>query len=709
MSVLKNMEYLVRPRTIAMVGATEKNIGRATFENMQRLQYKGKVYFVHPKRDEVMGQKTYRTLADIPDEVDCCVLVLRASLIPDAVTEMKEKGVKAAIIFASGFSEMGEEGRILQDEVSRRLREAEIAACGANCLGLINLVDDIPLYSAPIDAVNPHGPIGMVAHSGSACIGMSSANRGTGYSYLISCGNEAGIHVPEYYEFMMSDPSTKVMAGFLETVRYPDEMARVGRMSVECGKPIVILRTGRSAIGQKAAAAHSGALASTSTIVEAFYKKNYFLTVNSFDDQAEALELLSYLKDVDLVSNKIGCTTISGGQLGFTCDVAEDVGLEFANIGKATVERLKKVLPDFATATNPLDVTTALFDPEAYKECVRAIADDPETGLILICQDAESRMAEGEKALYNSIATAMVELQKELTKPIIFYSPVSDGFYPEFKAILKDGGIPLLQGAHPALNAVKLLIEWSNMKKAVREEKEAAEKTMVLTASKLLTGAAQNVLSERESKAVFVEYGLSVAKDVLTASVDDAIQAAEDMDYPVVLKVDSPDIMHKTEAGIVALNIQSAEELKAAYEKILANAAAYRADAKIQGVSVQEMVPKGIEVLVGAKNDPKFGPSVMVGVGGIFVEIFKDFSLELASISKKRAVEMIERLKAQKLFHGARGAAEADVDALAEFICRFSDMVIANQDKIAEVDVNPVIVLPKGQGVKAVDGLIVLK
>ena len=706
MSIIENMEYLVRPRTVAMVGATEKNIGRATYENMQRLNYSGKVYFVHPKHEEILGHKTYKRLADIPDEVDCAVLVLRASLIPDAVTEMKEKGVKSAIIFASGFSEMGEEGRRLQEEVSRRLREAQIAACGANCLGLINLADNIPLYSAPIDAVNPKGPIGMVAHSGSACIGMSSANRGTGYAYLISCGNEAGLRVPEYYEFMMNEPSVKVMAGFLETVRYPEQMAKVGRMSVENSKPIVILYTGRSATGQKAAAAHSGALASGAAMVEAFYRKNHFLTVKSFDEQAEALELLSYLKDVELTSDKIGCTTISGGQLGFTCDVAEDIGLQFANVGEKTIDRLKKVLPDFATATNPLDVTTALFDPEAYKECVRAIADDPETGLVLICQDAESIMAEGEKALYNSIATAMVELQKELSKPIIFYSPVSDGFYPEFRAILKEGGVPLLQGAHPALNAVKLLIEWSNAKKAIRTEKTAE---ITAAPSRLLAEADKKALSERESKAVFAEYGLPVAADVLTSTVDDAVTAADKMGYPVVLKVDSPDIMHKTEAGIVALNIGSAEKLREAYARILSNAKAYNASAKIQGVSVQEMVPKGIEVLVGAKNDPKFGPSVMVGVGGIFVEIFKDVSLELAPVSKAKAVEMIENLKARKLFHGARGTAEADVEALADFVCKFSEMVVANSDHIAEVDVNPVIVLPKGQGVKAVDGLIVLK
>lgn len=707
MSIVENIQYLVRPKTIAMVGATENNIGKATYENLQRLQYTGNIYCVHPKRETVFGVKAYKTLADVPSEIDCCVLVLRSTLIPGAIAEMKEKGVKAAIIFASGFSEMGEEGQKLQAEVSHLLREADIAACGANCLGLINLVDNIPLYSAPIDAENLRGPVGMVAHSGSACIGMMSANRGTGYSYLVSCGNEAGVQIPEYFEFMLSDPDTKVLAGYVEAIRNPEAMAAVARKSVEQSKPIVIMNTGRSAIGQKTASAHSGALASASVIVEAFCRKHHILTVKSFDEQAEALELFSYLKDVELTSDKIGCTAISGGQLGFTCDVAEDVGLTFADIGQAAVERLKKVLPDFATAGNPLDVTTALFDPEAYKECVRAIADDPETGLILVCQDAESLMAEGEKGLYNAIAAAMVEVQQEISKPIIVFSPISDGFYPEFKAILKAGNIPLLQGAHSALNAVKLLIQWSNAKKAMREEQEAG--AAAACERKAVALPKKKSLSERESKGVFAWYGLSVAEDVMAFSLADAVAAAEEMGYPVVLKVDSPDIMHKTEAGIVALNVSSTAELSVEYERILKNANTYDANARILGVSVQEMVPKGIEVLVGAKNDPRFGPAIMVGIGGIFVEIFKDFSLELTPVDKKTAIQMMEQLKARELFYGARGAAPADVDALAEFICKFSNMVMANRDQIAEVDINPVIVLPQGQGVKAVDGLIVLK
>ena len=706
MSVVENIEYLVRPRSIAFVGATEKNIGNMTYNNLMRLGYQGKVFFVHPKRDEVLGNKAYRTIADIPDEVDCCVLVLRASLIPGYIPEMKAKGAKAAVIFASGFSEMGAEGRKLENEVASLLAESEIAACGANCLGLINLVDNIPLYSAPIDAENCRGPICMVAHSGSACIGMMSTNRGTGYSYLISCGNEAGVKVPQYYDFMMNDASTKVLAGYLEAIRNPEMMAEVAKKSVEYNKPIVLMLTGRSAIGQRTASAHSGALASSSVVVEAFCRRNHILTVKSFDEQAETLELLSKLKDYELVSDKIGCTAISGGQLGFTCDVAADEGVEFAQISQASKDRLRAVLPDFATANNPLDVTTALFDPEAYKECVRAIADDPETGLILVCQDAESNMAQDEKALYNAIATAMVEVQKEISKPIIVFSPISDGFYPEFAAILKEGNIPLLQGAHSAMRAVKLLIQWDKYRKEYKAEK--ADNVQICDV-KPCEFPAVKALSERESKDILAQYGLPVAKNILAKSADEAVAAAEAAGYPVVMKVDSPDIMHKTEAKAVVVGVKDAAGVKKAFEDIMANSKAYAPNAVINGVAVQEMVPYGLEVMVGAKNDPKFGPTVMVGIGGIFVEVFKDFSLEIAPVSETTARAMIENLKGAKLFHGARGAAEADVDALVDFIVKFSRMVYANRDRISEVDVNPVIVLPKGQGCKAVDGLIVLK
>ena len=702
MNAINNIKYLLSPKTIAILGCSETNPGGATLKNLLNLGYKGEIYPVHPKKEEVMGIKCYKSLEDIGKEVDCCVVSLRASLIPQTIEDMKKCGAKAAVVFASGFSETGDEGRRLQAEVSKQIEEAGIAVCGANCLGLINLTDNIPLYSAPIDAENENGPIGMVAHSGSACIAMMSAARGTGYSYLISCGNEAGLGVQDYFEYMLEDDSTKILAGYLEAVRSPEKLARVADMAVQKGKPIVVFKTGRSEIGQKTASAHSGALASPTAIVDAYFKKNNILTAKSFDELAEACELLSKLKDWDLETDKIACTAISGGQLGFTSDVASEEAVEFGQIGEEAKAKIRAVLPDFATANNPLDVTTALFDPPAYKECIRAMAGDPSIGLILICQDAEAGMAVDESKLYCSIAQAIVEVHQEISKPIAVFSPISAGFDKPFAKILRDGNIPLLQGAHESLHAVKLLIDWDKIKKNYGKKAE-------ITEQKKLDFNGSRVLSERQSKAQFEKFGLSVAKDILVQTKDEAVKAADEIGYPVIIKVDSPDILHKTEAGIVKLNIKNEAELTEAYDAVIANTKSYNADARISGVSVQEMVESGVEMLIGAKNDPSFGPSVMVGLGGIFVEVFKDFSLSLAPVNRAEALEMINSLKGSKLLYGARGAKEADTEALADFIVKFSQMVAANRDTFAEIDINPVIVLEKGKGVKAVDGLIISK
>ncbi|WP_317855206.1 acetate--CoA ligase family protein [Chakrabartyella piscis] len=706
MKPIDNMQYLLNPKSIAILGCSEHNPGGLTLQNLIDFEFQGGLYPVHPKKTSILGLEAYPSLTAIPYDVECCVISLRSTLILPTIEEMKAKGVKAAVIFASGFSETGAEGIALEKEVARSLEENGIACCGANCLGLINMQTGIPLYSAPLDNVHTAGPIGMVAHSGSACIAMSSAGRGTGYSYLISCGNEAGLGVEDYFEYMLDDCGTQVLAGYLEAVRNPEAMAKVAAMSVEKKKPIVVFKTGRSEIGQKTAAAHSGALASSTAVIDAYFAKNGMLTVNSFDELAETCELLSKLREVELTTNKIACTAISGGQLGFTCDVAAEIGVSFGEINEGTKERIRAVLPDFATAANPLDVTTALFDTDAYKECIRALADDPEVGLILVCQDAEAAMAKAESALYCTVAKAIAEVQTEISKPVVVFSPISAGFDANFAQVLKDGNIPLLQGAHESLKAIKLLVDWSNIQKAAKADGEEIPTSGV---SPVVFADGVTSMSEGESKAVFTKYGLSVAQDELVQTKEEAIQAAEKMGYPVVLKVDSPDILHKTEAGIVALDIANKEAVAEAYDLIMNRAKAYKADAKITGISVQEMVDKGVEMLVGAKNDPHYGATIMVGIGGIFVEIFKDFSLSLAPVSKTEALAMIDRLKGAKLLYGARGAKVADVDALADFLCKFSVMAAENADTIGEMDINPVIVLEQGKGVKAVDGLIVKK
>jgi acyl-CoA synthetase (NDP forming) len=698
-----NIQYLMRPSSIALLGCSESNVGGQTLKNLLSNGYQGKLYPVHPKHETVCGVACYKSLMEIPDDVDCCLVALRSTLCEGAVDEMKEKGVKAAVFLASGFSEVGKEGRELQKRLTEKLRESGIAACGPNCLGFINFHDNVLLYSAATDISSLKGPIGLVSHSGSICIAFQSAHRGAGFSYNISCGNEAGLSVPDYFRAMIEDEHTEIIVGFLEAIRDPEGLKEVAKLAVERNKPIIILKVGRSEVAQKTASAHSGALASPANVSDAFFRQNHILQVNSFDELNETCELLLKLKNIPLAGPaKVSMTAISGGQLGFCSDVAAEQGLTFANIGEEAKGRIRAALPDFATAKNPLDVTTALFDTDAYQECVRALAADEETGLIMICQDCEANMCADEIGLYRHIVQALCKVRDEIDKPMAVFSPLSSGLVQEYADTFAEHGIPLLQGAHESMRAAALYFQWMQYRKEVAEElpAESGEKIP-------FEFGTDRSLSERASKALLSAYGIPVAADILAGSKEAAVAAAENIGYPVVMKIDSADILHKTEAKVVKLGVGSAEEAARVYDELMANAHAYNPKARINGVSVQEMVDKGVEVMLGMKSDPVFGPCVMVGIGGIFVEIFKDMSLRLAPVDKSTAMEMIQSLKGKKLLYGARGAEPADVDALCDTIVKFSRLAYDYQDRIAEMDINPIIVLADGKGVKAVDALVV--
>jgi acetate---CoA ligase (ADP-forming) len=701
----KTIQYLLNPRSIALLGCSENNVAGTTLLNLQTNGYAGKLYPVHPKNESVLGVKCYKSLMDIPDEVDVCVVGLRSTYVLATIEEMHKKGVKAAVIFASGFAETGAAGQALEKQVAEKLAEYGIAACGPNCLGLINVDAGVTLYSAPCNLKGVKGPIGLVSHSGSICIAFMSAARGSGFSYFVSCGNEAGLSVSDYFRAMIEDDNTQVIVGFLEAIRDPEGLKEVARLAVEKNKPIIILKVGRSEIAQKTASAHSGALASAADVTDAFFKQNHILQAKSFDEINEACELLLELKDQPIHDAfKVGMTAISGGQLGFCSDVAFEEGVEFGSISEKTVKRISSALPDFATAKNPLDVTTALFDTDAYKECVRALAADDSIGMVLVCQDTEEHMCADEIALYRHIVQALCEVRKEIDKPMAVFSPLSAGLVKEYPPTFAAAGIPLLQGAHESMHAVKLYFDWMRIRQEAKRSPARDEHQKVD-----FSFGDHRSLSERESKQLLSAYGIDVAKDVLVSSADAAVQAATAMGFPVVLKIDSPDILHKTEAKVVRLNLQSAEQVRAAYAEIVDNARAYNPVAHVNGVSVQEMVPGGVEILLGVKQDPIFGPAVMVGIGGIFVEVFKDYALRLAPLDLETAREMIDALKGKKLLYGARGAAPADVDALADALVRLGHLAKDHADEIREMDINPLIVLEKGKGVKAVDALVVLK
>lgn len=705
MGIKENIKYLSDPKSIAILGCNETNPGGTTLKNLINNKYEGKLYPVHPKLEKVLGFPCYKSLADIPGEVDCCVVALRADLCEGVVDQMVAKGVKAAVFFASGFAETGAEGREMEKRLSAKLKEAGIAACGPNCLGFINFHKNVLMYSAATDISQLKGPVGIVSHSGSVCIAFQSAHRGAGFSYNISCGNEAGCGVADYFRMMVEDEHTEIIVGFLEAIRDPEALAEVAQLAVKKNKPIIILKNGRSEIAQATAAAHSGALAGSAAVTESFFEQNHILQVYSFDQLNETIELLLKLKNTPLTGPaKVAMTAISGGQLGYCSDAAADNHLDFAVINEETKARIAAALPGFATAKNPLDVTTALFDTDAYQECVSALSADPDTGMIMICQDCEGNMCADEIALYGHIVDALCTVSDTIETPVVVFSPFSTGLVPEYVEKFAKHNIPLLQGAESSMYAAYLYMKWLKFRAdAAVESSHEEHKKIDIDLGK------DHSLSERDSKAVLAAYGIPVSADILAKEKEEAVAAANKIGYPVVMKIDSPDILHKTEAKAVAIGVANEEQVRETFDRLVSNAKAYNAKARINGVSVQEMVDKGVEMMLGMKNDPTYGPTVMVGIGGIFVEVFKDAALRMAPVSKTAAMEMINSLKGKKLLYGARGAEYADVDALADALVKFSYLAKDYGDQISEMDINPIIVLGKGKGVKAVDGLIVQK
>lgn len=698
----ENIKYLFNPHSVAILGCGEGNIGGYTLENLQRANFPGPIYPVNAKRDEVYGVKCYHSLLEVPANVDCCVVALRASLVSSMLDQMHEKGVKACVIFSSGFSEIGGEGKELELELKRKLKEYNIAACGPNCLGLVNLHDNIPLYFGKWTIENFAGEVGLIGHSGSVNIALFSTGRGFGYSYIVACGNEAGVSIPDYIEFMAQDEKTKVIVLYMESVRDPGALAHAAKIAARAGKPIVALRTGRSEKSQAAAKAHSGALATPIALKDAFFKKTGIIMCDSFDEVNETVAMFLQLGKQLPTTDKIGLLAISGGELGYACDVANQYDIKIAQVSEETKAKLRAVLPGFANAVNPLDVTSALYDPEAMKACMRALASDPEIGMIVVCHDCEKSLGKIQLELYITIVKALAEVQPELPKPTIMFSPVSFGLNAQCEALLRPVQIPLLAG-DASLRAVKALGEWKEI------SAHAFDEAAVKIPEKGYDFSGKHTLTEREGYELLSRYGVRTAQTRLATSAQEAADYADQIGYPVVMKIDSPDILHKTDAKCVKVGIHTPEEAKKTYAEIMSNAKAFREDAALNGVMIQEMVSGGVECIVGVKDNGGFGMSVLFGIGGIFVEIFKDVSLRLAPVTKEEAYEMIQSLKGRGLLYGARGRAEADVDALADAIVKVSLLAASCGDSIAEMDINPLLVLPKGKGVCAVDALVVCK
>jgi acetyltransferase len=704
---MPSMSALLRPASIAIVGDTPgSGRGGGIHDQLVRLGYDGPIYPVNPKYSQVRGLPCYPSLLDIPAPVEFAAVALAAGHALRIMQECVQKQVRAVLFIASGFAEAGPGGKAIQDELRRLALAHDIAVCGPNCYGIANIHGRFAAYSGSLAHPLRPGPIALLFQSGALTHSVTDPPmaRTSGYSYIITTGNEAVAEIGDYVDAIADDPHTRVIACFVEGFKSPARFFAAVRRAIANGKRLVVLKTGGSELAQRAALAHTGSFTGPDDVYSALFRELGIARVHDLDELIETAELLGAARTLPGRSPAI--VSISGGSCGVAADLAESLGLKLRPFAPTTAERLRAILPPFATANNPLDLTGAIGEnPTILSRSLAALADDADVGLIALALNTPIGADEPNRALYRSMSQAMAESAKTAAKQHVIFSLSSGHYDPEVVRIARESGVPLLMGMREALAAIAHAQRCAAGAR-LRAPDELAGPDQA-EAARLVRQAGTASLGERLSKRVLAAAGLAVPREFLVAAPEQAVQAAEQLGYPVVLKVDSPDIPHKTEADCVRIGLGSAQEVAAACQTILANARGYRPDARIHGVLVQELVRGGFETIVGVTNHAGLGPAIVFGLGGVLVDALQDWSMRMAPIAREDAAEMIEETRAGRVLQGWRGGPPLDIAALEQALVSVSQLAWQMRDLIAEIDINPLIVLPRGRGVMVLDALIV--
>ena len=694
------LEKVICPRSAAVVGPTDKpgSFGRYAAENALRSAIADHVYFVHPKRDELFGKKCYRALKDLPEVVDCVIICTPAVTVNTILTEAGELGVGGAVVYASRFSEVkSEEGHRLEAEMAEICKRYGIKLIGPNCVGVANNLDSTYIWglNPPFEYHPMKKGTGVIAQSGSLIGGICHKDH-TNVAMAISSGNGNIVPLEECMEYMVDNPGITSIVVYMEGIKDGVRFYTALEKAAKLRKPIVLLKAGKSKQGAKSAASHTGNMAGNTAIFDAVFRKYGVLSVDSVDEIVCMAQMISILNGNYPKQPGVATISFSGGESTVMADVCEAAGLELPDIAPHTAAEINQYIPDFASAKNPLDATTSMFTQEEnFRKVFSAMAEDPSVGSIVLNME----LTGAENARHRCSMYALKSYAQGSPKTAVpFVHPIYENTRnPQWVAELAEVGIPVLGCGESGLKALRKVIAFAQY------DPDAHDLGHITRNIHL--GKERTALSEFESKQFLRSCGIPVPGQFTAATEEELVAGLADMKYPVVLKIDSPDISHKTEAGGVVLNIQTQADACQAFRKIMESCKAYNPSANLRGVLVQEMVPAGVEVIVGVKNDPQLGPMLLTGLGGIFTEIFRDTAILPCPVSKEEAMGMLKSLKSYKLLTGFRGADPCDVDALADIMVKVSQFALDKQDEIAEMEMNPVIVR-KDQAV-VVDALII--
>ena len=684
---MNRLQSLLSPGSIAILGASTDltKVNGRPLKHLLDKGYAGKIYPVNPKYASISGVACYPAIADIPGPVDLAIVAVPAKFVASLLRELGRCGVKSVIVFSSGFAELGADGRVLEAEVSAVAREFGMRLCGPNCLGLINAFERvIATFSQFADGATPPGPAGFVTQSGAfgTAIAALARRRELGLGYFVNTGNESDVTFAQVMREVIADPRIRVGAGYIEGLRDGADLIALAEFAMDLGKPLVLVKVGRSDAGARAAASHPGSLAGADAVFDDVIRQHGIIRARNEEHMLDMVEAFTYC---DLPQGAgLGIVTQSGGAGVLMADRAEDLGLSVPVLGTATQRALQEVIPGFGACGNPVDVTGQFVaNPALLRESVKIVMADPQVHIGIIWLQLMD-------AYVDELITIFEEIKAQVTKPfVVCWVAGSD------KALhaLRQRGIAVLRGAEPAVDAVAALVRYAAARRLWQAERGARG---ALRPPAINLPATTGAVSTLEGAKLLQACGVVLARTELARTAAEAVACAERIGFPVALKIESPDLLHKTEAGGVALGLADATAVAAAYTRITGNAARYKADAAIHGVMVQPMAPDGVDMVIGLQNDPVFGSVVMAGLGGIHVEVLKDVVFRKAPVTAAEAGRMLDELKSGAILNGVRGSPPADRATLTQLISAVSQFGVAAGERLAELDLNPVRVGPGG-------------
>ena len=695
----KAIARLLNPRSVAIVGAsaTPGALGASVLGNLERMDFRGDIHLINPNRTEINGRPCLKGIEELPLGVDAAVLAIPRAGVLEAIAALARRGAGAAVIFSAGFAEGGEAGRAEQREIARIAAEHRMLIEGPNCLGLVNHVDGVALTfveTSPAPLGERPG-IGIVSQSGAmACVlGTMLASRDLGVSYSISTGNEAASGVEDFIEYLLGEPHTPVIGLIVEQFRRPRQLLSLARRAREAGKKLVLLHPGRSSAARESAATHTGALAGDYALMRAKVEAEGIVMVETLEELGDVLEIA--LRARRLTRPGAAVITESGAFKALTLDLCEQVGLALPPLDDANAPALRAAMPPFVPVSNPLDLTAqGLVDPDIFRRTLLALAADQRLGAIVF-DIIQTDPATCERK-FPAIIAALRELK---SGPVVVCAGLDEGapVPAHYIETLRALGVPYLPSPDRAVRAVARLAAAAS----------ATTLEPLVPAAHATARLSPGVIAEYRAKEYLRPLGIPIPAGSFVRTLEEALQAADTLGYPVALKAQSASLSHKSDAGGVVLALKDRESLSSGWHRLHADLARHLPHLKLDGVLLERMARPGLELIIGGRNDREWGPMVLAGIGGVQAELLSDVRLILPGQSLESIIEALRRLKCGALLGGYRGSAALDLPAVAGLIERVG-RVLCNDPSIREIDLNPVIAYPEGEGVMALDALIVV-